>query len=223
MARSKAKSRKLVERDTEEALRRRGAELLGLVLIGIGALAWILIWSYSPDDPSLFSATDAAPRNALGLVGASIADPLHRALGWAAFGIGVTCAVWGLRLVLHAGETRVVSRVIAAPVALLAGAAFAATHVPPAGWSHDYGLGGLLGDALLAQILSLLPFAAKAALPFVSVGLGLGFVLVAGYALGVNWPELGRFLRHVRLGSIMVYAGLHRLGGRAAAGAAGGG
>ena len=104
-------------------------------------------------------ATDEAPRNALGIIGASLADPLHRALGWAAYGIPAVLGVWGLRLVLHAGETRVVSRTVASPLALLAVSAFAATHVPPAGWSFDYGLGGLLGDAVLGFGLSLLPFA----------------------------------------------------------------
>ena len=82
--RSKAKKRApLMESDTEDALRRRGTELLGLILMGIGALAFLVIWTYSPDDPSLFSATDEAPRNALGIIGASLADPLHRALGMA--------------------------------------------------------------------------------------------------------------------------------------------
>ena len=86
-AHTKAKRRApLMETDTEDALRRRGAELLGLVLIVVAALAGTMIWTYSPDDPSLFSATDAPPRNALGLIGASIADPLRRALGWAAYG-----------------------------------------------------------------------------------------------------------------------------------------
>ena len=149
-ARTKAKRRApLMESDTEAALRRRGTELVGLILIALAALAAAMIWTYSPDDPSLFSATDAAPVNALGLIGASLADPLHRALGWAAYGIAAALAVWGLRFVLHAGEARAVGRSIALPVALLVGAAFAATHVPPDGWQHDYGLGGLLGDAAL--------------------------------------------------------------------------
>src|SRR5688500_16549984 len=114
----------LMQSDTEAALRRRGAELLGLALVGIGALAFALIWTYSPDDPSLFSATDEAPLNALGVIGASLADPLHRALGWAAYGIAAIFGAWGLRMVLHAGEARAVGRAILAPVALLAAAAF---------------------------------------------------------------------------------------------------
>ena len=152
----KAKRRApLMESDTEAALRRRGTELVGLVLIALAALAAAMIWTYSPDDPSLFSATDEAPRNALGLVGASLADPLHRALGWAAYGIAA--ALRGLGPALPAARRRGAAPSAARsplPVALLVAAAFAATHVPLAGWPHDYGLGGLLGDAALGALLS---------------------------------------------------------------------
>ena len=69
-SRSKTRRRApLMESGTEAALRRRGTELVGLVLLGLAALAATMIFTYSPDDPSLFSATDEAPRNALGLVG----------------------------------------------------------------------------------------------------------------------------------------------------------
>ncbi len=220
-ARSKAKRRApLVESDTEEALRRRGTELLGLILLALAALAATMIWTYSPDDPSLFSATEAAPQNALGLVGASIADPLHRALGWAAYGIPAALAAWGLRLVLHAGETRAVSRAIAIPVALLAAAGFAATHVPLSGWSFDYGLGGMLGDAAVSGLISLMPLDIPLALLIASIALALAFVLTAGYALGVTWAELRGFLAFLGGGSVLLYSGLHGLTGRAVATAA---
>ena len=65
----------LMESDTEAALRRRGTELVGLILLGLAILTTAMIWTYSPDDPSLFTATEEAPRNALGLVGASLAIP----------------------------------------------------------------------------------------------------------------------------------------------------
>src|SRR4051794_9792552 len=94
--RKKAKRAPLMESDTEQALRRRGSELIGIFLLGLAVLATAMIWTYSPDDPSLFSATDEAPKNALGLLGASLADPLHRALGWAAYGIPLAFAIWGL-------------------------------------------------------------------------------------------------------------------------------
>ncbi len=222
-ARSKSKSRtRLVESETELALRRRGTELVGLALIVIAALVMTLIWTYSPDDPSLFSATDAPPRNALGLLGASMADPLRRALGWASYGVAVVFGVWGLRLVLHSGENRVVSRVILAPLALLAAAAFASTHVPLESWTSDYGLGGLLGDASLSGILGLIPVRPTLSLPFVSLALGLTLAVTGGFALGVTWSEFTSFLRFLRTGSVLIYASLLGLVGRAASTAAGG-
>ncbi len=219
--RAKAKRRSpLMESDTEEALRRRGTELLGLILLGIGALGWTMLWTYSPDDPSLFSANDDPPLNALGLIGASLADPLHRALGWAAFGLPAALAVWGMRLVLHSGENRVLSRLIATPIALLAAAAFAAAHVPLAGWPHSYGLGGLLGDAALGTLLTATPLALPVALPVLSVALATIFGATTGYALGVTWGELGAVIRFLRQGSVLLYAGAHGLAGRAVGGAA---
>ena len=115
-SRTKTKRRApLMESDTEAALRRRGSELIGLILFALAALAATMIWTYSPDDPSLFSATDEAPRNALGLIGASLADPLHRALGWAAYGIPASSRSGACASSLHSGESRVARRAIAAP------------------------------------------------------------------------------------------------------------
>ncbi|HET9067038.1 MAG TPA: DNA translocase FtsK 4TM domain-containing protein, partial [Amaricoccus sp.] len=211
-----------MESDTERALRRRGAELVGLILIAIAALAATMIWTYNPDDPSLFSATDEAPTNALGLIGASLADPLHRALGWAAYGIPVALIAWGLRFLLHLGETRLFPRAIVAPVALLVAATFAATHVPLASWAHDYGLGGLLGDATLGALLSIVPADPGQALRIVAPALAVAFIAATAYALGVTWAESRGFLRFLGQGSVVLYAGAHGLTGRAATAAAGG-
>ena len=64
--RKKAKRAPLMESDTEQALRRRGSELIGIFLLGLAALATAMIWTYSPDDPSLFSATDDGPEECPG-------------------------------------------------------------------------------------------------------------------------------------------------------------
>ncbi len=212
----------LMESDAQIALRRRGGELIGLILLVIAGLAAAMIWSYSPDDPSLFSATEEAPKNALGLIGASLADPLHRALGWASYGIAVAFAVWGLRFLLHAGENRVIGRALITPVALLVAATFAATHVPLAGWTHAYGLGGLLGDATLAALLTALPLDLTLSLRLDAILLGLLFVISSSYALGVTWSECRGFFRFLGQGSVVLYAGAHGLTGRAVAGAADG-
>ena len=147
---------------------------------------------------------------------------MHRALGWAAYGIPLAFAVWGLRFVLHSGESRALGRVILTPVALLVAAAFAATHVPLASWTPEYGLGGLLGDAVLGSVLSTLPFDVTLSLRIVAVALAAAFVVGSAYALGVSWAELRGFLRFVGQGSVLLYSGAHGLTGRAVSGAADG-
>ena len=63
--RSRAKPRqRLLEEQTETALRRRGVELIGLALLLIGAVLGTMLATYNPADPSLFTATDAPPTNA---------------------------------------------------------------------------------------------------------------------------------------------------------------
>ena len=213
----------LMESDTEAALRRRGRELVGLLLIGIAALACAMIWTYSPDDPSLFSATDEAPRNALGLVGASLADPLHRALGWAAYGIAAAFAVWGLRLVLHAGEARA-----RRPRHRDAGGAprrrrlrrhpRAARRLDPRLRPRRPPRRRRARRARSRRCRS----SVAVALRLVTVLLAAAFVASAGFALGVTWGEFRGFLRFLGQGSVLLYAGAHGLTGRAVAGAADG-
>ncbi len=209
----------LIESDTEEALRKRGVELVGFFAMLLAAASFTLLWTYFPDDPSLFSATDAPPRNALGLIGAYVADPVHRAIGWAAFGIPAALAIWGLRLITHSGENRCASRAILVPLALVAAAAFASAHVPLAGWAHEYGLGGLLGDAVLKNFLSLLPAEPASVLKFGTLALGIVFVFSAALALGVTLPEARAFAGWAKRGAVAVYAALFSVTRRGVMGA----
>ena len=56
----------LLDSNMAEAIEKRGKELLGLVLMCLGAMAVAMIVSYSPDDPSWMSATDAPIENLAG-------------------------------------------------------------------------------------------------------------------------------------------------------------
>ncbi|MEO0913401.1 MAG: DNA translocase FtsK 4TM domain-containing protein [Pseudomonadota bacterium] len=193
----------LVEKKTEAALKRRGLELVGLALTALGLAAFALLWTYTPEDPSLFSATDAPPQNALGLAGASLADPLYRALGWAAYGLPAALVVWGLRLVLHRGDERAVSRMILVPIAIAVAAVFAAAHVPLSGWPHSYGLGGVMGDSALAGLLSLIPLPLNGALFVATLGLALVFTALGMVSLGVDWAEFKAIMRFTRHGTLV--------------------
>ena len=157
------KKKRTVKAKAETKLRQRGSEALGFLLVLVSAAFAVLLITYSPSDPSFSVATDAAPTNLLGVVGSYIADPLHKALGWAAFGIPLALFVWGVRLVLHRGQERAVWRAIAVPPMIAAVAAFLATQVPPSTWAYEYGpngiygLGGVFGDTAVSAMFVLLP------------------------------------------------------------------
>ena len=98
------KTKRTVKAKAETQLRKRGSEALGFLLVLIGAAFAALLVTYMPADPSLSVATDVAAQNMLGVVGSYIADPLHKVLGWAAYGVPLALAVWGVRLVLHTAD-----------------------------------------------------------------------------------------------------------------------
>ena len=212
-----------MESDTEEALRRRGAELVGLVLIGVAALAAV-------DDLDLLArrpeplqrhrrgaaatrSASSAPRSPTRCTARSAGPPTASPPPSRSGACASSCT---------SAKAARVGRAIAVPVALLVAATFAATHVPPAAWTDDYGLGGLLGDAVLGALLGLSPLDLTLSLRIATVALALAFVASAGYALGVTWAEARGFLRFLGQGSVVLYAGAHGLTGRAVAGAADG-
>ncbi|OUS07671.1 cell division protein FtsK [Rhodobacterales bacterium 52_120_T64] len=199
-------------------LRKRGSEALGFLLLLIGAAFAALLVTYLPSDPSFFGATDAAPHNMLGVVGSHIADPLHKAVGWAAYCIPLAFGVWGVRLVLHRGQERAVWRAIAIPPMIAAVAMFLSTQVPPASWAYEfgprgfYGLGGVFGDTAVLGMFALLPNGAvDSNLLVVTLVLVVPTLLLGGYALGMNWAEYKACGRGMWSGFVSSYFGLRWL------------
>ena len=78
---------------------RRFVEIIGAGLIAVAAYLLIALISYSPTDPSLNRATDAAVRNLGGKSGAIVADLLLQTVGLGAILIVLMSAAWGWRLV----------------------------------------------------------------------------------------------------------------------------
>lgn len=102
----------LLDSNTQAAVEKRGKELLGIALILLGLAAAAMIYSYTPEDPSWMSATDAPVQNWMGRIGASIAAPLFMIVGWGSWGLALVLIVWGARLALHQGEERALSRIV---------------------------------------------------------------------------------------------------------------
>ncbi len=198
----------LLESHMSEAIRKRGKELLGLMMLAVGLTVALLLGSYVPEDPSWLSATNEPVRNLLGKFGASVASPLFVTIGWAGWGIAIVALVWGARFFAHIGDGRFFSRIIFSPIAIAIAAVFASTHAPGTGWAHSFGLGGLFGDTALAAILASAPFDLELALRLLSGLAGLCLVLLAIFVLGFDRRELRAMGRFLVFGVILTYASL---------------
>jgi S-DNA-T family DNA segregation ATPase FtsK/SpoIIIE len=212
----------LLDSNMAEAIEKRGKELLGLVLIVLGLMAAAMVVSYSPDDPSWMSATDAPVQNWMGRLGASVAAPLFMIIGWGSWGFAIVLGAWGARLALHRGEERAMGRLIFAPIWLAVLSLYAASLAPGAEWAqtHSFGLGGLFGDTVLGALLGILPVGASVGLKLLSLVLGAGVLVMGAFVLGFTRVELQRVGRFLLVGMILSYATLMKAMGRGAGGAA---
>ncbi len=203
-----------IDTQLQAVLERRGVELLGIVLISLSVLIGMMVWSYSPEDPSWLSATDAPIQNLLGVTGASIAAPVMLVLGWSSWTFTVLCGVWGLRCIIHIGAERALWRLVFAPFAVALLALYCASLVPVATWTHSFGMGGLFGDTILQQALLLMPFTDRGNVLLTSFVTGISFFAMLLFCLGFTRYELGRVLRFLILGVVITYALLMNFLGR---------
>ncbi|MEO0676505.1 MAG: DNA translocase FtsK 4TM domain-containing protein, partial [Pseudomonadota bacterium] len=206
----------LLDQTMQEALERRGRELIGILLALMGLIAAATILSYSPDDPNWMVATDAPVQNWLGRTGATVAAPLFMIVGWGALGLAALLVAWGARFTLDIGRERAFGRLVFAPIAIAVVSIYAATLSPPAGWSHSFGMGGLFGDTVLMMILQIVPGSAALGAKLVSFLAGLLVLSFAAFVLGFTWPELYRMSRWMLVGLVLLYAMAMKAIGRGA-------
>jgi len=200
----------LVDRKTQAAIERRGKELLGAVLAGVGVMVALMLISYSPEDPSWFTAADHPVQNLLGGMGAALAAPLFVIAGRGAWGIPLILLVWGFRLITHRGEDRAVARSIFAPIAVAMMSVAAASHVAGPGWNQNFGLGGLFGDTVLGALLGIVPASGSVSLAMTSVLLTLVTLAFSLFVLGFDRAELTLILRRALLSAVIGYDRLMR-------------
>ena len=149
----------LFDHGMQAVIEKRGRELIGVVLLIVGAMTAAMMLSYTPDDPNWMTSTDAPIQNWTGQTGAAIAGTLFMIAGWGFFGIPIILLAWGARFILNLGIGRALGRLIFAPIAIALGAIYASTLQPGPEWisAHAFGLGGLFGDTVASVILTLLP------------------------------------------------------------------
>jgi S-DNA-T family DNA segregation ATPase FtsK/SpoIIIE len=181
------------------AMRRRLAELLGLVLVLFGLVLGLALASYDPGDPSFSTATSQLTRNLAGPIGAHAADILLQGFGYAAF-LPVACLMtWAWRLAVHKGLAPFALRLACLLAALPLLAATMILLPLPGDAPAAAGPGGAAGPVVAEAVLGLLrdllgpvgggighlALAALTALcGFVALGLTLGEWRRAGAAAG---------------------------------------
>ena len=129
---------------------RRAQELIGLSLLAIAGLVAASLATWSVDDPSLNNATDSPVHNILGWPGAIVADLAMQIVGLGSIAALLPLAVWGWRLMksgeLGRRQLRLALWIIGAAAATAVASAMPATDR----WPLPSGLGGVVGDAILA-------------------------------------------------------------------------
>jgi len=171
------------------------ARLRGGVIAASGVAMAAAFATYNAADPSLNAASSAAPTNALGGPGATLADLGVQSLGLASAFVALTVVVLGLCRAAAAdpaasrGHLRL--RALVGAAAILALAAALAMPAPPAAWPLAKGLGGFWGDALLSGASGLLAYAhLPLARPIAALLFLAGGLAALGYAIGLRPSEL---------------------------------
>ncbi|WP_304616076.1 DNA translocase FtsK [Paracoccus sp. (in: a-proteobacteria)] len=189
----------LFDQTTRAALERRGKELMGAGLITLAVIVAMILGSWSSDDPSFLSATDEPAQNLLGSFGAYIASPLMMIAGYGSWVLVLAGVVWGLRLMLHKGETRLM-RGIFTPIAVALVAVYCSTLLPGPEWQQTYGLGGHFGDMVMGAMLNLMPVKAQIGIRVAGLLTAAGVVAILAFVLGFDRAELRGLWRRFVMG-----------------------
>ena len=182
-------------------LRRRVAELIGLALLATAAAILAALVSYSPADPSLNHATEAAAQNLLGRPGAITADLLLHTVGLGAAVPVVALLAWGLQLLNKKPLSWLWLRTLGLAAALLLVAVALAGGPSVPGWPLVAGNGGALGRVLFDGLAGALPQVSPPLLA--SAALLGGLVLwILGVGLGRSeWRDMVSGLRQIGRGA----------------------
>ncbi len=170
--------------------RDRAVEALGLVLFAVAVALTLALMTHSASDPSFNTATPDAARNLLGVWGAALSDLMIQGLGMASFGLVAILAAWGWRIFSHQGLPHIWLNAMMTVPALVALSLLFASMPLPSDWPYAVGMGGLIGDGLIATVRAL-PELVDFNPPTALIGLLAVLLTATGFvfALGISRAE----------------------------------
>ncbi len=175
---------------------KRSQELWGLVLLSLSGLLGLILGSYSPFDPGIFSLTNGGVSNLLGHLGASIASSLIVIMGLGSWFIAFYFFLWGIRFMTHAGMDRFFKSLIYLPILVASASIFSSTLEPLDAWNHHFGLGGIFGDTFVGATMNLIPIDPANYFNYATYVVGLILGIVSFYSFGFTLRELVARLTH---------------------------
>ncbi len=136
--------------------RRRFRQVVGLFISFMALIFAITLFSYSPNDPSLNTATTFPVRNLLDFPGAIVADFFLQSFGLSSILLSVVILVWGGFLIAESVIKRLGLRIICLIITLLAASIFLGLFANKTTYLATPTLGGAFGTLALTTLSRLL-------------------------------------------------------------------
>jgi S-DNA-T family DNA segregation ATPase FtsK/SpoIIIE len=187
MRQSSARNVDLFPEEVVSAFRRRLAELRGLGLIALAALALVALGTWSAQDPSFSYATDGTVRNLLGRAGAAFADFLMQVFGLGTLALAIPVAVWGWLVMTHRAPKRWKLRLAFWVGGVILACGSAACFRAPANWPLPTGLGGAIGDSLIFVPSLLIGSSANTSRILLGLVFGMPTLFTLAVAMGAGF------------------------------------
>src|SRR5579883_978548 len=159
---------------------RRGAELAGIGLISLSAAMALALASWSVEDPSFNHAAPGPVHNLLGGPGAVAADLAVQMLGISVIAFLAPVSLWGWRLLFVRRLERVRARLLLWLAGGVLSAGLASLMPVTSRWPLPTGLGGVIGDAIIAIPKHLLAGHGAAMLLFAAILAGGAILSLTG-------------------------------------------
>ena len=172
-------------------LNRTKNRLVGLGIIAASLAACLALATWNVEDPSLTNATERSVSNWLGFPGAAISDLLVQFFGFTASILVLLPAIWGWKLFRFKTDYVSAAQILGFLGIVILSCAIAACMPVPSSWPLPTGLGGLVGNGMIAFPAFLLGDSFNGFFAFlVALALAVPLPFLAKFVFSNNSPDI---------------------------------
>ena len=174
-------------------LRRRFRQVTGVFISCMALIFAITLFSYSPKDPSLNTATTIPVHNLLDLPGAIVADFFIQNFGLSSLLLSIVILVWGGLMIIESTIKQLSLRIMSLIIALLAASTFLGLFVNKTIYLATPTLGGAFGTLALTALSRL-----SGLMPGITGLIAFSvFILFLNYSLAIRFYQWQGFLEKI--------------------------